>query len=148
MCRDLVAQPGLSCHGGSSVCRANWINGKPENETSLGYPEVSLTVINTTNGPRSQLKYLKGDPCPNHTDDTFSSTIEFSCNETAGRGRPVLTSVLDECVYSFNWETNVLCDKGTIDYNGANCSLTNPKVKGSFDLKEVATDGKLIMEVS
>lgn len=148
VCRDLVAQPGLSCHGGSAVCRANMVNEKPENETSLGYPEVSLTVINTTKGLRPQIKYLKGDACPGHLDETLDSTIEFSCNEKVGRGRPVLTGIVDGCQYMFDWETNVLCPKGLVDYDATKCSLTNSLVNGSFNLKEVESGGKLAMAVS
>lgn len=52
---------------------------------SLGYADVSLTMVNTGHGARPQLMYLRGSACPQDPNTKLSTTIEFSCDKTAGR---------------------------------------------------------------
>lgn len=52
---------------------------------SLGYADVSLTMVNTANGTRPQLKYLRGSACPQDPTTQLSTTIEFYCDKKAGR---------------------------------------------------------------
>lgn len=122
------------------MCRANVVNGKPENETSLGYPDVSLTVVNSSeNIATPQLKYLHGDACPGHSTETASSTINFKCNAKAGRGRPVLKEVEDECHFMFHWETNVICKDTMAEYK--DCALRNAETDGEFNLAGIGKAG-------
>lgn len=106
------------------------VNGKLENETSLGYPDVSLTALNDS----AQLKYLRGDKCSNSTaDDVSSSVVNFKCNAKAGRGRPVLTEVDEgECHYTFEWETNAVCKDTEAEYK--DCAVTNKETGGVLNL--------------
>lgn len=132
------------------MCSAYVSSGKPENETSLGYPDVSLTVVNTSDGERPQLKYLRGDPCPSHPQENSTSTIEFRCSEKVGRGRPVLQSIEDECHFLFDWETNVVCPARSIPFDTKTCSLTNANVTGgTFNVSEIGTGGSVkVREIS
>lgn len=52
---------------------------------SLGYADVSLTMVNTGHGARPQLMYLRGSACPQDPGTKLSTTIEFSCDKKAGR---------------------------------------------------------------
>lgn len=81
VCRPLVPQYGLSCPGGTSVCRAKNDTATPTSELSLGYPDISLVVV----GDRVHLKHIKGSACPKDPKTELSSVIEFYCDPSAGR---------------------------------------------------------------
>ena len=142
VCRALVPQFELHCDANAAVCKASVIDGKPVNETSLGFPDVSLTVVNSSGDGEAtpQLKYLRGSACADHPGENASSLIHFKCNAKAGRGRPVLKSIDDECTYHFEWETNTICKDSVAEF-GANCVVTNKDTGYSLDLKKLGTDG-------
>lgn len=126
------------------MCRANMVNGKPENETSLGFPDISLTVVNSSdNVATPQLKYLRGGACPTHPTEKATSTIQFTCNAKVGRGRPVLKSIEDECDYLFEWETNVICQRAQLEYG--NCTLSEKATGASFSLRDVGSSGNVTL---
>lgn len=76
-----MPQYGLSCPGGTSVCRAVNSTTTPTSELGLGFPDISLTVVKN----RAHLKYLRGSVCPKDPDSQLSSVIEFYCEPSAGR---------------------------------------------------------------
>ncbi|XP_059621562.1 cation-independent mannose-6-phosphate receptor isoform X2 [Phlebotomus argentipes] len=140
VCRPLVPQYGLSCPGGSAICQATIENGKPESEKSLGYPDVSLTMV----GARAQLKYLRGSPCPADKDTELSSVIDFYCDAKSGRGNPVLKSVTHDCLYEFEWATNVVCPAFKCEFSKKHCSIHNEQTDSDFDLSDlVKSNAKL-----
>lgn len=143
VCRPIISSYGLSCQGGSAVCRAQMINGKPENETSLGFPDISLTAVNNSGEKHPQLKYLRGDPCPQNPKEDMTSTIDFRCNPKAGRGNPILKNIEDDCHYQFEWQTNVLCPGGLIEYDKQSCSLKSNETNGQFLLSTIEASGNV-----
>lgn len=52
---------------------------------SLGYPRMSLTLVDTDHGHRPQVKYLDGSFCPQDHHTKMSSQIEFYCDPAAGK---------------------------------------------------------------
>ncbi|XP_063773902.1 cation-independent mannose-6-phosphate receptor [Pseudophryne corroboree] len=54
------------------------------------------------------LQYSGGDECPS-TKDRRQSTILFKCDESAGKGKPVLLSETSECSAAFEWKTQLAC---------------------------------------
>lgn len=51
----------------------------------MGYPRVSLTLVNTDYGYRPQLKYLDGSSCQEDPSSKLSSQIDFYCDPMAGK---------------------------------------------------------------
>lgn len=139
-----MAQYGLNCHHRSAVCRANvGSDGNVENATSLGLPDASLTVVVNSSAesgqqqqPTPQLKYLRGGKCPGQAEEEASTIVNFRCNPKAGRGRPVLRAVEDECHYTFEWETNVVCKEAVAEY--AACAVRNAETGGAFNLSSLS----------
>lgn len=141
MCRPLVLEYGLSCLGGSAACRANIVGGKAENETSLGFPDVSVTVVNTSHGLTPQLKYLRGASCEKDKGEEASVTIDFICNPTKGLGVPNLESITQECRHAFNWETSIICPKAELGYEQGKCAIVNKNMSSEFKLNNVGANG-------
>ncbi|XP_055710305.1 cation-independent mannose-6-phosphate receptor isoform X2 [Phlebotomus papatasi] len=137
VCRPLVPQYGLSCPGGSAICQATIENGKPESEKSLGYPDVSLTMVNTPLGSRAQLKYLRGSVCPADNATQLSSSIDFYCDPKVGRGNPVLKAIVHDCFYEFEWATNVICPIYNCEFSKKHCSIHNDETDKEFDLMDL-----------
>ncbi|KAJ6638492.1 Cation-independent mannose-6-phosphate receptor, partial [Pseudolycoriella hygida] len=137
VCRPLVPQYGLSCPGGTSACRA--INGTrtPVSESSLGYPEVSLTVVEDS----VQLKYFKGSVCPKDPQTLLSSVINFFCAPSAGRGKPILQEVLQDCHYVFDWATNIMCPTHLLKFDAENCDIFNDQLNATLNLKQITDKG-------
>uniref|UniRef100_A0A2M3Z2Z0 Putative cation-independent mannose-6-phosphate receptor n=1 Tax=Anopheles braziliensis TaxID=58242 RepID=A0A2M3Z2Z0_9DIPT len=124
VCRPLVPQYGLSCRGGASVCVADFDGTTYRNETTLGFPDVSLTVAEDT----VLLRYLRGDRCPGDPHANASSTVTFRCRlGPAGFGHPVLTHIESDCHYRFDWNTSIICPGSADDvrFDRTECSLIN-----------------------
>uniref|UniRef100_A0A2M4ADB7 Putative cation-independent mannose-6-phosphate receptor n=1 Tax=Anopheles triannulatus TaxID=58253 RepID=A0A2M4ADB7_9DIPT len=124
VCRPLVPQYGLSCRGGASACVADFDGKTYRNETTLGFPDVSLTVAEDT----VLLRYLRGDRCPSDPHANASSTITFRCRlGPTGFGHPVLTHIDLDCHYRFDWNTSIICPGSADDVRleRTECSLIN-----------------------
>uniref|UniRef100_A0A7G3ADR9 Putative cation-independent mannose-6-phosphate receptor n=1 Tax=Lutzomyia longipalpis TaxID=7200 RepID=A0A7G3ADR9_LUTLO len=147
VCRPLVPQYGLSCPGGSAICQATIENGKPESEKSLGYPDVSLTMVNTAAGSRAQLKYLRGSDCPADKDTKLSSEINFSCDPKVGRGNPILKTITHDCLYEFEWATNVICPTYKCEFSKKHCSIHNEQTDSDFDLSDLVKSNPKLNEM-
>ncbi|XP_063706926.1 cation-independent mannose-6-phosphate receptor [Culicoides brevitarsis] len=132
VCRPLFLEPGLNCPG-ASACRTITVDGKEEHETSLGYPDVSLTMVNDL----PVLKYLNGGICEKDNSTDLSTEIQFSCDPTQGSSVPLLTEVHEDCHYIFTWKTNKICDAKVCSYSQETCSLENADLKKSLDLRQV-----------
>uniref|UniRef100_A0A6B2ECL8 Putative lysosomal enzyme receptor protein isoform d n=1 Tax=Phlebotomus kandelakii TaxID=1109342 RepID=A0A6B2ECL8_9DIPT len=143
VCRPLVPQYGLSCPGGSAICQATIENGKPESEKSLGYPDVSLTMVNT----RAQLKYLRGSECPADKDTQLSSLIDFYCDPKIGRGNPILKTITHDCLYEFEWATNVICPSFKCEFSKKHCSIHNEQTDSDFDLSDLVKSNSKLNEL-
>ncbi|XP_052900881.1 cation-independent mannose-6-phosphate receptor [Anopheles moucheti] len=123
VCRPLVPQYGLSCRGGAAACEATFDGVTARNETTLGFPDVSLVVA----GDTVLMKYLRGDPCRQDPLTNLSTTVAFRCSQTAGRGQPVLVEIEHGCHYRFDWATAVICPPElTVPFEPSNCSFHNP----------------------
>ncbi|XP_049289535.1 cation-independent mannose-6-phosphate receptor [Anopheles funestus] len=123
VCRPLVPQYGLSCRGGAAACEATFDGVTARNETTLGFPDVSLVVAGNT----VLMKYLRGDPCPQDPLTNLSTTVAFHCQATAGRGQPALVEIEHGCHYRFDWATAVICPPElTVPFEQSNCSFHNP----------------------
>ncbi|XP_050082389.1 cation-independent mannose-6-phosphate receptor [Anopheles aquasalis] len=124
VCRPLVPQYGLSCRGGAAACAADFDGTTYRNETTLGFPDVSLTVAEDT----VLLRYLRGDRCPSDPHANASSTITFRCRlGPTGFGHPVLTHIEADCHHRFDWNTSVVCPGSANDvrFDRTECSLIN-----------------------
>uniref|UniRef100_A0A2M4BD02 Putative cation-independent mannose-6-phosphate receptor n=1 Tax=Anopheles marajoara TaxID=58244 RepID=A0A2M4BD02_9DIPT len=124
VCRPLVPQYGLSCRGGASACAADFDGTTYRNETTLGFPDVSLTVA----GDTVLLRYLRGDRCPGDPHANASSTVTFRCwLGSTGFGHPVLTHIESDCHYRFDWNTSIICPGSADDvrFDRTECSLIN-----------------------
>lgn len=135
VCRPLYLEPGLNCPG-SSACRTITVNGKEEQETSLGYPDVSLTMVDNL----PVLKYLHGGVCEKDNKTDLSTEIHFMCDQTQGTSVPVLQEVHENCHYIFTWATNKICDPKLITYMQETCSLVNADLDANVSLKEIFND--------
>lgn len=80
VCRPLYLERGLNCPGSSSCRTVKTTDGKDEHETSLGYPDVGLTMI----GDTPTLKYLHGGECDKDNTTDFSTEIRFKCDPSQG----------------------------------------------------------------
>nr|XP_040226223.1 cation-independent mannose-6-phosphate receptor [Anopheles coluzzii] len=137
VCRPLVPQYGLSCRGGAAACEATFDGVTARNETTLGFPDVSLVVA----GDTVLMKYLRGDPCPQDPVTNLSSTVEFRCQPTAGRGTPVLLEIEHGCHYRFDWATAIICPpERAVPFEQGNCSVHNAATGSWIRLDTVLED--------
>lgn len=103
-----------------------------------------MTVVDTPHGRRPQLRYLRGAACPADPHTQLSATIEFYCAHRAGRGRPLLTAVHEDCHYGFEWATNVICEEHAVEYRGGvECELYSNRTEQHFDLRRLGDEGNL-----
>ncbi|XP_055618320.1 cation-independent mannose-6-phosphate receptor [Toxorhynchites rutilus septentrionalis] len=141
VCRPLLPKFGLGCPGGSAACLA--IQGPndptPTNELSLGYPDVSLTVV----GDRAQLKYLRGDICPGDNSTELSTEIEFYCRTTEGLGSPILQEVLHDCHYRFEWPTSAVCPSFDVAFRAEGCEVANNQTGETLDFRKIFERGEI-----
>ncbi|XP_052872231.1 cation-independent mannose-6-phosphate receptor [Anopheles cruzii] len=133
VCRPLVPQYGLSCRGGASACEAIFDGTTFRNETTLGFPDISLMVADDA----VLMRYLRGDRCTNDPHTNSSSTVAFRCSPKAGFGQPELREIEPDCHYRFDWDTAIVCPPTTaIRFEKSNCSFTNDATGGCLSLKE------------
>lgn len=142
VCRPLVSKYGLGCPGGSAACMAVMGQSTPENEQSLGYPDISLTRINETS---AELKYLRGSPCPKNKSTQLSSIVQFTCDIHSGKGTPVLTSIANECHYQFIWPTNVICPAHLCEFDVGTCQIINQQLNERYSVRNASftDEGKI-----
>lgn len=148
VCRPLVPQYGLSCPGGSAACRAIRGNSTPEQEIGLGFPDVSLTIVDKPEGQRAQLKYLRGNTCSKDTSTAITSTIEFYCTPKAGQGLPILQEIIDHCHYFFTWSTNAICPSKDAEFKSKSCEIYNEDTALNYNLRNVAKNGIITVNLS
>ncbi|KAL5283604.1 IGF2R family protein [Megaselia abdita] len=135
VCRPLVLTYGLSCPGGSAACMTTAPKEKslPENETSLGYPDIELTA---TGSNRAELRYVNGSECPHDKSQRLSAIIEFRCDVRAGRGNVSMDESYNEtCKYRFIWSTNVICPSQPCAFKAGSCEVYNKVLNVSYNLK-------------
>nr|CAB3255509.1 cation-independent mannose-6-phosphate receptor [Phallusia mammillata] len=131
VCRPLEPIHGINCPAGASVCAAK--NGtKPQ---SLGYIDPTKRHVFYTNGSVG-LEYLTGRVCESHPTSNISTRIIFTCLSTAGKGYPRLTTVTDDCVYLFEWPTDVVCLDKKPEVPDKSCSFTDQQ-HNVFDLSRI-----------
>lgn len=110
---------------------------------SLGFADISMTVVDTAHGRRPQLRYLRGSACPSDPHTELSAVIDFYCEPTARRGRPELREVHEQCQYRFDWPTNVVCPERAGGLHKTGCEVYSSETKQSFDLRQLGDGGKL-----
>lgn len=108
---------------------------------SLGYPRVSLTLVDTDHGHRPQLKYFDGSFCPQDRATKMSSQIEFYCDPAAGKGSPILQEISNDCHYEFEWPTNVMCPMHVAEFRKNTCEIHNNQTNQAIDLKSIFQNG-------
>lgn len=141
VCRPLNAKYSLNCHGTSGACRTEIEkDGKHENEMSLGHPDYSLSTVKKGDSNEVIMKYFDGAQCPTDKDENVTTEIRFYCNETAGLGNPILQNI-DQCKYSFDFPTNILCHERLVDMRNGSCQLVNDKASVSVDLTLFGENG-------
>ncbi|XP_058811220.1 cation-independent mannose-6-phosphate receptor [Topomyia yanbarensis] len=143
VCRPLISTFGIGCPGGSAACLA--VQGPsdptPTNELSLGYPDVSLTIV----GERAQLRYLRGDVCPQDNATELSTEIEFFCSPKSGRGNPILQEVQHECHFRFEWPTNAICPSARVEFSSSDCAIFNDQTDERVNLRDILPNGALLV---
>lgn len=142
VCRPLVPQYGLSCPGGSSACRAVNTSKTPTSELSLGYPDISLTVVKS----RVHLKYLRGSACPQDPITQLSSVVQFYCDPAAGRGKPILQEIQHDCHYVYEWGTNVMCPSHLLKLTADKCDVFNDQLNATLNLKQITDNGTVTVK--
>ncbi|CAO1430533.1 unnamed protein product [Diamesa serratosioi] len=140
ICRPLNSKYSLNCHGGSGACRTIKEDGKFEHELSLGYPGYIVSVHSVLGEPKAEIRYFKGSQCPDDKDLNITTSIKFFCDEKAGLGSPILQSI-DDCLYSFDFPTNVICNDQKINVKPDTCLLFNEKLNTSIDLRQIGDQG-------
>lgn len=141
VCRPLNSKYSLNCRGSSGACRTELeTDGKHEKEMSLGHPDYSLTTKKVRDTNEVTMKYFDGAKCPTDPSENATTKIRFYCDETVGLGNPILQSI-ENCEYSFDFPTNILCNELNVEIQNGTCSLVNPHTSVSMDLKLFGTDG-------
>lgn len=146
VCRPLLSTYGLGCPGGSAACMAlqGPKDSTPKEELSLGYPDVSLTMV----GNRAQLRYLRGSVCPQDNATELSAEVEFYCQPIAGRGAPILQEIMHDCHYRFEWATNVMCPLFGAEFRPKSCEIVSNETGVSVDLKKIFASGELALNAN
>ncbi|XP_055901792.1 cation-independent mannose-6-phosphate receptor [Eupeodes corollae] len=140
VCRPLVSKYGLGCPGGSAACMATVMGqSTPEEEQSLGYPDVALTRINETS---AELKYRRGSPCPKDKSTQLSSIVQFTCDIHAGKGNPILKSIINDCHYQFIWPTNVICPAHWCQFDVNTCEIINDQLNERYSVRNASFTDK------
>lgn len=137
VCRPLNSKYSLDCHGNSAACRTVVKDGKHEEELSLGHFEYAMTTEPGKDGTTNVLmKYFHGSKCPIDNEEHIITIITFYCDNLAGLGNPILKST-DQCVYSFDFPTNILCNEQylTLKSSDSSCELLNDKTNKSINLR-------------
>lgn len=141
VCRPLNSFYSLNCHGSAAACRSVDVNGKHENELSLGHSDYSMSAVKEKSGTKVLIKYFHGSECPHDKDENITTLITFRCDASVGLGNPILESI-DNCQYSFNFPTNILCPEESLKLdNSSACILKNDKLNSSLDLKALGDSG-------
>lgn len=141
VCRPLNSKYSLNCRGSAGACRTVLEgDGKHEKELNLGHPDYSLATKKNGETTDVIMKYFDGGSCPTDPTENVTTQIRFYCNETAGLGNPVLQSI-DNCEYSFEFPTNILCNERIIEMEKDSCSLVNNRTSVMLDLKLFGNNG-------
>lgn len=139
VCRPLNSKYSLNCRGSAGACRTVLEdNGKHELELNLGHPDYSLATRKNGDTTDVIMKYFEGGTCPTDEAENVTTNIRFYCNETAGLGNPILESI-DNCEYSFDFPTNILCNEKILTVGQGSCLLGNNQA--SVDLKLFGNSG-------
>uniref|UniRef100_T1JC95 MRH domain-containing protein n=1 Tax=Strigamia maritima TaxID=126957 RepID=T1JC95_STRMM len=103
VCRPLNPVPAFPCPPESAACQTAIGHSKP---TSLG--QVMQSPEDEQG--RVYLMYTHGSECPSKPHTRISSKIIFICRENAGTGTPKLMDKSEDCVYTFEWQTDIMKD--------------------------------------
>lgn len=141
VCRPLNSKYSLNCRGTAGACRTVVkSDGKHEEEMNLGHPAYSVVVTKVGDTEEVIMKYFDGAKCPTDSTENVATKIKFFCNEKVGLGNPILQAI-EDCEYSFDFPTNLLCNERTVEVEKDSCSLMNPEVSVSVDLKLFGSNG-------
>uniref|UniRef100_A0A3B3VE79 Insulin-like growth factor 2 receptor n=1 Tax=Poecilia latipinna TaxID=48699 RepID=A0A3B3VE79_9TELE len=121
VCRSLVQQGSWKCPSSAASCLKD------------GGDYVSLGQL--TSGPQLdrgilKLQYTGGHRCSDGSNNR-SSIIRLQCDKDKVDSRPILISVIEDCVYTFLWSTAAACPLNTSQH--IDCRVTNPATH-LFDL--------------
>uniref|UniRef100_T1JC98 MRH domain-containing protein n=1 Tax=Strigamia maritima TaxID=126957 RepID=T1JC98_STRMM len=139
VCRPLNPVPAFPCPPESAACQTAIGHSKP---TSLGQVMQSPEVDEQG---RVYLMYTHGSECPSKPHTRISSKIIFICRENAGTGTPKLMDKSEDCVYTFEWQTDIVCSNNSSMklVNSENCVFTDTKTQMIYDLKNIAETVKM-----
>uniref|UniRef100_A0A8C6L0H5 Insulin-like growth factor 2 receptor n=6 Tax=Nothobranchius TaxID=28779 RepID=A0A8C6L0H5_NOTFU len=130
VCRSLVQQGGKwACPSGAASCM------KDGNDyVSLGQAESGPTWDRDV----LELRYTGGQPCPDRSRNR-TSIIRFVCNRDRVDSRPNHISDIEDCVYTFMWQTAAACPLNTTQHG--DCRVANPATGHLFDLNSLNKAG-------
>ncbi|GIY45748.1 hypothetical protein CDAR_543892 [Caerostris darwini] len=128
------------CPPGAGICKVTDHNGYARSVQSLGKPEYPpfmdfmghATVI-----------YTNGTSCESDPTEPLRSRIIFLCDSEAGMGEPVLIEVQwDECLYLFEWRTNLVCAEKPDEEEQMSCNYTDHSRGIHFDLSALQANSQ------
>lgn len=61
------------------------------------------------------------------------------------KGKPVLKAIAEDCLYEFDWPTNILCPEHAIDLRPASCGVFSNETNIEFDLKTITDNGNIVV---
>ncbi|XP_054910202.1 cation-independent mannose-6-phosphate receptor [Poeciliopsis prolifica] len=123
VCRPLVQQGGSwKCPSSAASCLKDGNDYLSLGQLTSG-PELDRGIL--------KLQYTGGHRCPDGSNNR-SSIIRLQCDKDKVDSRPILISALEDCVYSFLWQTAAACPLNTSQHN--DCRVSNPATGHLFDL--------------
>ncbi|KAK3516697.1 hypothetical protein QTP70_022183, partial [Hemibagrus guttatus] len=134
VCKSLVPQSGSwGCPSSAAACQKTG-----DKYMSLGEAQSEPQWEDN----RLVLKYTDGATCPGG-DRKRTTIIRFKCDRTQVDTKPTMTSVIEDCVYTFVWLTPVACPLNSTEHG--ECKVTNPLTGHLFDLNSLTQEAGYIV---
>jgi insulin-like growth factor 2 receptor len=120
------------CPTDAAVCHK--ISGKAYSLGSTASSHLSLSSDERV----IQLIYANGYKCQYNPPLRAQTTIQFVCDEAAGKGKPILKLVTNKCKYNIMWKTAVACPMKKTKPNSMSSCTINTNI-GQIDLSSLNT---------
>ncbi|XP_078698219.1 cation-independent mannose-6-phosphate receptor-like isoform X2 [Branchiostoma floridae x Branchiostoma belcheri] len=134
ICRPLNPIPGVRCPPGASAC----MKEDNKNPVSLGrvfeQPKINPVTKEIT------IIYKHGSRCESNPNYNNTAQIVFRCEQGTSVGSPQFSYKTDDCVYFFEWKTNVVC-AAPKPVQTTECTYTDPALKYTFNLTSLRSTG-------
>ncbi|XP_031437958.2 cation-independent mannose-6-phosphate receptor, partial [Clupea harengus] len=131
VCKSLVPQSGSwACPSSAAAC----LKTADDQYISLGEPKTDMQWDKSV----LVLRYIDGELCPDKVRNR-TTIIRFKCDKTKEDSEPTLTTVIEDCVYTFVWLTAAACPLNASHHG--ECRVTNPATGHVFDLNTLNKAG-------